>query len=87
MRAEMWVDTDSKLWFLNEEEIQKRLSLLKGDNRKAILLCLATGGRWGDTLQRISGHANIQQTMTYAHFAHDLLEDAVTLNQIAGRSL
>ncbi|ORJ23330.1 integrase [Rouxiella silvae] len=48
---------------------------------------MATGGRWGDTLQRISGHANIQQTMTYAHFAHDLLEDAVTLNPIAGRSL
>lgn len=36
------------------------------------------------TLQRILGHANIQQTMTYAHFAPDYLQDAVQLNPLKG---
>ncbi|RKJ89765.1 integrase [Aeromonas veronii] len=36
------------------------------------------------TLQRILGHANIQQTMTYAHFAPDYLADAVRLNPLKG---
>lgn len=35
------------------------------------------------TLQRILGHANIQQTMAYAHFAPDFLQDAVNYNPIA----
>ncbi|WP_164095106.1 phage integrase [Serratia marcescens] len=35
------------------------------------------------TLQRILGHANIQQTMVYAHFSPDFLQDAVTYNPIA----
>ncbi|EIW2891737.1 tyrosine-type recombinase/integrase [Salmonella enterica] len=35
------------------------------------------------TLQRILGHATIQQTMTYAHFAPDYLQDAVKLNPVA----
>ena len=34
-------------------------------------------------LQRILGHANIRETMRYAHFAPDHLEDAVTLNPLA----
>ncbi|WP_140920189.1 phage integrase [Limnobaculum xujianqingii] len=34
-------------------------------------------------LQRILGHANIQQTMTYAHFSPDYLQDAVTLNPVS----
>lgn len=36
------------------------------------------------TLQRILGHANIQQTMTYAHFAPDYLSDAITRNPLLG---
>ncbi|EAS1997296.1 hypothetical protein AX334_23165 [Salmonella enterica] len=39
------------------------------------------------TLQRILGHATIQQTMTYAHFAPDYLADAVKFNPVAGISL
>ncbi|MBL4829035.1 MAG: tyrosine-type recombinase/integrase [Aliivibrio sp.] len=34
-------------------------------------------------LQRILGHSNIKQTMRYAHFAADHLEDAVTKNPLA----
>lgn len=34
-------------------------------------------------LQRILGHANIRETMRYAHFAPDHLEEAATLNPIA----
>ncbi|WP_310598006.1 phage integrase [Aeromonas aquatica] len=37
------------------------------------------------TLQRILGHATIQQTMTYAHFAPDFLQDAITFNPLKGR--
>lgn len=36
-------------------------------------------------LQRILGHATIQQTMTYAHFAPDYLQDAITFNPLKGR--
>ncbi|HIF3406962.1 TPA: phage integrase [Salmonella enterica] len=39
------------------------------------------------TLQRILGHATIQQTMTYAHFAPDYLADAVKFNPVAGLPL
>lgn len=39
------------------------------------------------TLQRILGHSTIQQTMTYAHFAPDFLQDAVALNPIKGMSI
>ncbi|EFH6435474.1 tyrosine-type recombinase/integrase [Escherichia coli] len=35
-------------------------------------------------LQRILGHATIQQTMTYAHLAPDYLQDAVALNPLKG---
>ena len=35
------------------------------------------------TLQRILGHATIQQTMTYAHFSPDFLQDAISFNQLA----
>jgi site-specific recombinase XerD len=34
-------------------------------------------------LQRILGHANIRETMRYAHFAPDHLEAAVELNPLA----
>ena len=34
-------------------------------------------------LQRILGHANIRETMRYAHFAPDHLEEAAQLNPIA----
>lgn len=40
------------------------------------------------TLQRILGHATIQQTMAYAHFAPGYLQDAVALNPLkAGVSI
>lgn len=35
-------------------------------------------------LQRMLGHSTIQQTMTYAHFAPDYLQDAVALNPLGG---
>ncbi|SQN80510.1 Mu prophage; Tail fiber protein [Escherichia coli] len=35
------------------------------------------------TLQRILGHATIQQTMTYAHFSPDFLQDAINFNPLA----
>ncbi len=34
-------------------------------------------------LQKILGHANIRETMKYAHFAPDHLEQAVTLNPLS----
>ncbi|MGP2468407.1 site-specific integrase [Yersinia sp. 2540 StPb PI] len=37
-------------------------------------------------LQRILGHSNIRETMRYAHFAPDHLEEAVNLNPLAGYS-
>lgn len=162
--------------FLSIEEISTLIDLLDGDDRKAVLVCLATGGRWGEvatlkgehiinnmltfmktkngkrrtipvsdelirqvkvkvtgplyapnydnvrnvlrkmkpdlpegqavhvfrhtfathfmmnggniiTLQRILGHSKIQQTMIYAHFAPDFLQDAVTLNPLNGVSI
>lgn len=36
------------------------------------------------TLQRILGHATIQQTMTYAHFAPDFLQEAIDKNPLSG---
>ncbi|WP_425256057.1 tyrosine-type recombinase/integrase [Kosakonia oryziphila] len=34
-------------------------------------------------LQRILGHSDISQTMTYAHFALDYLQDAVSYNPLS----
>lgn len=34
-------------------------------------------------LQKILGHSNIRETMRYAHFAPDHLEEAAVLNPIA----
>ncbi|NAU78347.1 integrase, partial [Klebsiella pneumoniae] len=36
------------------------------------------------TLQRILGHASLKQTMTYAHFAPDFLQDAIVNNPLKG---
>ncbi|EML9404747.1 TPA: tyrosine-type recombinase/integrase [Klebsiella pneumoniae] len=36
------------------------------------------------TLQRILGHARIEQTMAYAHFAPEYLQDAISLNPLKG---
>lgn len=36
------------------------------------------------TLQRILGHSNLNQTMTYAHFAPDFLQDAIVNNPLKG---
>lgn len=38
------------------------------------------------TLQRILGHSDVSQTMTYAHFAPDFLADAVSLNPLTSVS-
>ncbi|MNN59127.1 Tyrosine recombinase XerD [compost metagenome] len=38
------------------------------------------------TLQRILGHTKIAQTMVYAHFAPQYLQDAILLNPLKGES-
>ncbi|EEU3019457.1 tyrosine-type recombinase/integrase [Escherichia coli] len=38
------------------------------------------------TLQRILGHASIQQTMVYAHFAPDFLTEAIRFNPLGGKA-
>ncbi|ECJ2932031.1 tyrosine-type recombinase/integrase [Salmonella enterica subsp. enterica] len=38
------------------------------------------------TLQRILGHATIQQTMTYAHFSPDFLNEAIRFNPLGGKA-
>lgn len=168
-------EATSEMAFLSDDEITALLAHVDGDERNAVLVCLSTGGRWGEvsslkaehiinqmvtfmktkngkrrtiplsaelvrqikqknsgrlfnasyykvrnalravkpdlpdgqavhvlrhtfathfmmnggniiTLQRILGHSNIQQTMTYAHFAPDFLQDAVTLNPVSRMS-
>ena len=169
-------EPESEMAFLSSDEIDKLLQLVSGDEYKAVLLCLATGGRWGEvanlkgehviggkvvfmktkngkrrivpvskemesliktgrsgrlffpdytavratlkemkpdlpagqavhvlrhtfathfmmnggniiTLQRILGHATIQQTMIYAHFSPDFLQDAIAYNPVSGVSI
>ncbi|WP_413740809.1 tyrosine-type recombinase/integrase [Sodalis sp. RH18] len=169
-------EAESEMAFLTKAEIERLLVLLTGDNRMAVLVCLATGGRWSEvadlkcehifhnmvtfmktkngkrrsvpisdelaaqvkqgktgyvfrpnydavrntlramkpdlpdgqalhvfrhtfathfmmnggniiTLQRILGHSTIQQTMVYAHFAPDFLNDAVLYNPLNGVSI
>lgn len=169
-------EATSEMAFLSDDEIDALLTQLHGDERNAVLVCLSTGGRWGEvsslkaehiinqmvtfmktkngkrrtiplsselveqikkkssgklfdasyykvrnalraikpdlpdgqavhvlrhtfathfmmnggniiTLQRILGHSNIQQTMTYAHFAPDFLQDAVALNPVSRMSI
>ncbi|MCS3455475.1 site-specific recombinase XerD [Aeromonas sp. BIGb0405] len=38
------------------------------------------------TLQRVLGHSTIQQTMAYAHFAPDYLQDAINFNPLRGEA-
>lgn len=38
------------------------------------------------TLQRILGHSRIEQTMTYAHFSPDFLQDAISYNPLRGKT-
>ena len=38
------------------------------------------------TLQRILGHSTLAQTMTYAHFSPDFLQDAITFNPLKGKA-
>lgn len=168
-------EAETDMAFLSAEEVELLLASLDGDDLKAVMLCLATGGRWNEvanlkgehviggkvifmktkngkrravpidtgletevktkstgrlfypnymkaravlkeikpdlpngqalhvlrhtfathfmmnggniiTLQRILGHATIQQTMVYAHFAPEFLQDAVRFNPLAGVS-
>ncbi|EIX4510161.1 tyrosine-type recombinase/integrase [Escherichia coli] len=165
-------DVNEMAW-LTSDEVERLISTLAGDDRRAAIMCLATGARWGEvqsvkaehiidgkvifmktkngnrrvvpvsmeveklvktrksgklfsssyqnvrqaiksvkpdtpngqgvhilrhtfathfminggniiTLQRILGHATIRQTMTYAHFAPDYLEEATRLNPLKG---
>ncbi|EHD9046799.1 tyrosine-type recombinase/integrase, partial [Salmonella enterica subsp. enterica serovar Carrau] len=162
----------SDMSFLSDDEIDRLLNQLSGDDKRIAILCLSTGARWGEakrlrgenivgnrvmftltktnkpraipiseqtlklvktkktgllfdvdytkfrqtlkqvkpdlpkgqathvmrhtfathfmmnggniiTLQRILGHSNIQQTMVYAHFAPDFLQDAISFNPLA----
>ncbi|CAI2470190.1 Tyrosine recombinase XerC [Serratia ficaria] len=166
-------EAEAEMTFLSAEEVEALLSRLDGDDLKVVLICLATGGRWGEvsnlkgehviggkvifmktkngkrravpidadlerevktkstgrlfdadyenarailkeikpdlpkgqalhvlrhtfathfmmnggniiTLQRILGHATIQQTMVYAHFAPEFLQDAIRFNPLVG---
>ncbi|BEJ48825.1 hypothetical protein Ri1_14240 [Aeromonas dhakensis] len=68
------------------QELETRINRLereKGILKKATALLMANGGNIL-VLQRILGHASIQQTMTYAHFAPDFLQDAVQFNPLRG---
>lgn len=38
------------------------------------------------TLQRILGHSTIQQTMAYAHFSPNYLQDAISFNPLKGKA-
>ncbi|CAI1947974.1 Tyrosine recombinase XerC [Serratia fonticola] len=38
------------------------------------------------TLQRILGHSRIEQTMSYAHFAPDFLQDAIAYDPLKGKA-
>ncbi|TBL60027.1 phage integrase [Hafnia alvei] len=38
------------------------------------------------TLQKILGHSKIEQTMNYAHFAPDFLQDAISYNPLQGKA-
>uniref|UniRef100_A0A1A9VZ74 Tyr recombinase domain-containing protein n=1 Tax=Glossina brevipalpis TaxID=37001 RepID=A0A1A9VZ74_9MUSC len=166
-------EKNPEMTFFDVDEINNLLSVLSGDERLIALLCLSTGGRWGEVstltptqivkgrvtfletkngkkrtvpisaqlegevkmhasshlfkvdyekfciklrsvkpdlphgqathvlrhtfashfmmnggniiaLQEILGHANIQQTMAYAHLAPDYLQNAVALNPLKG---
>lgn len=167
-------ESQTAMSFMTNGEISKMLSQLEGDNRLIAVMCLSTGGRWGEvvnvkadhivnnrvtfvetkggkkrtvpisqsvadeiiqrgsgllfpnadysqfrgmlkivkpdlpkgqalhvlrhtfathfmmnggniiTLQRILGHSSIQQTMVYAHFSPDFLQDAITFNPLKG---
>ncbi|MCX9039223.1 tyrosine-type recombinase/integrase [Citrobacter portucalensis] len=169
-------EAEAEMAFLTDDEIRELLTRLDGDELNIALVCLATGGRWGEvsrlkaehiiqnlvtfmktkngkrrtvpisaelalrikgkksgllfkakystvrrilkevkpdlpdgqavhvmrhtfathfimnggniiTLQRILGHSTIQQTMVYAHFAPDFLQDAITLNPVSRMSI
>lgn len=167
----------TEMTYLTQNEIDRLLSILKGDNYLIAIFCLSTGARWGEaikakaehlihnrvtffetkngkqravplsqkvtslllqgksgllfpkasyitfrkalkqvkpllpsgqathvmrhtfathfminggnivTLQRILGHSTIAQTMTYAHFAPDYLDDAIKLNPLSNKAL
>ncbi|WP_273837899.1 phage integrase [Providencia rettgeri] len=38
------------------------------------------------TLQKILGHSSLKQTLTYAHFAPDFLQDAISYNPLKGQA-
>lgn len=39
------------------------------------------------TLQKILGHGSLMQTLTYAHFAPDFLQDAISYNPLKGKTV
>ena len=40
--------------YLSTEEIERLLSALSGDARRLTVLCLSTGGRWGESLNMLA---------------------------------
>lgn len=82
-----------KLFKVDYEKFCKMLRLVKPDippNQATHILrhtfashFMMNGGNI-IALQQILGHASIQQTMVYAHLAPDYLQNAVTLNPLAG---
>jgi integrase len=54
----------SDMAFLSKSEIENLLSLLSGDDRKAVLVCLATGGRWGE-VSALKGEHIINSMVTF----------------------
>ncbi|CAI0968239.1 MULTISPECIES: tyrosine-type recombinase/integrase [Serratia] len=57
-------EPESEMAFLAKEEICTLLDLLDGDDRKAVLICLATGGRWGEVAS-LKGEHIINNMLTF----------------------
>lgn len=53
-----------EMGFLSREDVQKLLSALEGDDLRAVKLCLATGGRWGE-VKRLARTSVIPHKVTY----------------------
>ncbi|MCZ5321304.1 hypothetical protein O5699_00475 [Escherichia coli] len=59
--------------YLYHEDIPRLLELLSGDELKAVLLCLATGGRWSEVAKSgehvISGKVIFMETKKWEAIA------------------
>lgn len=57
-------EAQTEMAFLSIEEISTLIDLLDGDDRKAVLVCLATGGRWGE-VATLKGEHIINNMLTF----------------------